>query len=400
MATAKPRVICARSALDIEEEMERLGADRDGIAKMLPTSVLHAVKLPGLSGPVARELKSLALRAGGEVAIASDIYFGKDGDTDALLWGTPAGIERLCAALRASRPELAQVGGLIEDALRAFYGGRGITKCRGTVFEWGSRTYIMGIINVTPDSFSLDGLGDDVEAALQLGRRMVAEGADVVDVGGESTRPGHTPISAEEEIRRVLPVIRALAHDLPVPVSIDTHKAEVARQAVLAGASMVNDIWGLRADPEMAAVVAQADVPVVLMHNQHGTHYRSLMDDIVSALGESIDLALKAGVKWDNIIIDPGIGFGKTWQQNLKVLARLAELKSLGRPILLGTSRKSTIGRVLDLPVDQRLEGTAATVAIGICNGADLVRVHDVKEMVRVARMTDAVVRGRWAESS
>ena len=400
MATAKPRVICARSALDIEEEMARLGADRDGIEKMLPTSTLHAVKLPGLPGPVARELKSLALCAGGAVAIASDVYFGKDGDTDALLWGTPASIERLCAALRASRPEMVQVGGLIEDALRAFHGSRGTTKCRGTVFEWGSRTYVMGIINVTPDSFSLDGLGDDVEAAVQLGRRMVAEGADVVDVGGESTRPGHTPISAEEELRRVLPVIRALAHELPVPVSIDTHKAEVARQAVVAGASMVNDIWGLRADPEMAAVVAQADVPVVLMHNQDGTHYRNLMDDVVSALGESIDLALSAGVKWDNIIIDPGIGFGKTWQQNLKVLARLAELKSLGRPILLGSSRKSTIGRVLDLPVDQRLEGTAATVAIGICNGADMVRVHDVKEMVRVARMTDAVVRGRWAESS
>lgn len=397
---ARPRVVSARSIEDLKREIAHVGSDPDGLEKMAPAGVFRTVKLRGLPGDVARALKSIVLGLGGEVAIASEVYFGGEGPTDALLMGTLATYARLGETLRNTSSDLAQIADAVDEALRAFDAGRGTTRCRDTVFEWGSRTYVMGVVNVTPDSFSLDGLGDDLEAAVQQARRFVAEGADILDVGGESTRPGHRPVPLDEELRRVLPVVEALAREFVVPISIDTYKAEVARRAVNAGASMINDVWGLRADPAMARVVADAGVPVVLMHNQDGTEYRSLMDDLIASLDESVDQALRAGVRWENIIVDPGIGFGKTWQHNLEVLGRLAELKSLGRPILLGTSRKSTIGRVLDLPVRDRLEGTAATVAIGIAQGADIVRVHDVREMVRVSRMADAMVRQRWLESS
>lgn len=265
----------------------------------------------------------------------------------------------------------------------------------GREFVWGARTYVMGVINVTPDSFSGDGLGSDVEAAVEQGRRMAAEGADILDVGGESTRPGHTPVSAEEELRRVLPVIGRLVRAVDLPISIDTYKAEVARQALRAGAHMVNDVWGFRRDRAMAQVAAEFKVPAVLMHNQEGTAYHDLLVDINAALCQSIAIAEGAGMLRDHLILDPGIGFGKNKDQSLTVLRRLNELRSLDRPLLVGTSRKSHIGLVLDLPVEERLEGTAATVAIAIAQGADIVRVHDVLPMARVCRMADAIVRGR-----
>jgi len=270
----------------------------------------------------------------------------------------------------------------------------GITRCGNMEFRWGQRTYVMGVVNVDPDSFSGDGLRD-ADTAVDQGKRFAAEGADIIDVGGESTRPGFQPISAEEELRRVLPVIERLASELPVPVSIDTYKSEVARQAVAAGAKMINDVWELKRDPKLARVAAEAGVPLVISQNQRGSHFQDFLPELIASLKRSIQIALDAGVDWNNIIIDPGVGFGKTAEQNVEIVRRLAELKALGRPILLGTSRKSFIGHVLDLPVDQRLEGTAATVAIGIANGADIVRVHDVAQMVRVARMSDAIVRGK-----
>jgi dihydropteroate synthase len=223
---------------------------------------------------------------------------------------------------------------------------------------------------------------------------MAAEDADIIDIGGESTRPGSTPVSLEEELRRVMPVAERLGRELKVPFSIDTYKADVARRALAAGASMVNDVWGLKADPELARVAAEAGVPLILMHNQQGTVYSDLVPEVLASLQRSMDLALNAGVRWQNLIIDPGIGFGKTAQHNLEILRRLSEFRALGRPVLLGTSRKSTIGLVLGLPVTERLEGTAATVALGIANGADMVRVHDVQAMLRVCRMSDAIVRG------
>ncbi len=269
----------------------------------------------------------------------------------------------------------------------------GDTNCGGRVFRWGERTYVMGILNVTPDSFSGDGVGNDVDAALAQARRLVEEGADIIDIGGESTRPDSSPLSADEELRRVLPIIERLSREVDVPISIDTYKAEVARHALAAGADMINDVWGLRRDPALAQLAAAHNVPLVITANQRDMEYDDIMQAVVDSLVSGVNIALSAGVAWENIIIDPGIGFGKTLEGNLEVLRRLSELKSIGRPVLLGTSRKSMIGTVLDLPPDQRLEGTAATVAIGIANGADIIRVHDVLQMKRVAKMADAVVR-------
>jgi dihydropteroate synthase len=273
--------------------------------------------------------------------------------------------------------------------------GLGVTRCGNMEFRWGERTYIMGVLNLTPDSFSGDGLGRNIEAAVVQARRMVEEGADILDIGGESTRPESSPVAADEELRRVMPVIERLAGELSVPLSIDTYRSEVARRAVTAGVRMINDVWGLRRNPELAQVAAEAGVPLVIVANQREKTYGEIVPEVIDSLREGVKLAQDAGVAWENIIIDPGIGFGKTLGGNLELMRRLGELRALGRPILLGTSRKSMIGLVLDLPPDQRLEGTAATVALGIANGADMVRVHDVLPMVRVSRMTDAIVRGR-----
>ncbi len=274
----------------------------------------------------------------------------------------------------------------------------GTTRCGDTEFKWGERTYVMGVCNVSPDSFSGDGLSGDIGAVVAQAKRFVAEGADIIDVGGESTRPSAEPISVDEELRRVIPAIERLASELLVPLSIDTYKSVVASRAVKAGANMINDVWGLKRDPKLAQVAAEAGVPIILMSNQRDTTCDEIMTEVISSLERSIGLVTVAGVAWDNIIIDPGIGFGKSLEQNLELVRRLAELKCLGRPILLGTSRKSMIGMVLDLPPDQRLEGTAATVAIGIANGADMVRVHDVQQMVRICRMSDAIIRRRSSE--
>ena len=270
----------------------------------------------------------------------------------------------------------------------------GITRCGNMEFRWGQRTYVMGIVNVDLDSFSGDGLRD-AESAIAQGKRFAAEGADIIDVGGESTRPGFKPISIDEELGRVMPVIERLAGELSVPVSIDTYKSEVARQAVAAGARMINDVWELKRDPKLARVAAESGVPLVISQNQRESRFHDFFPELIASLKKSMQIALDAGVDWNNIIIDPGVGFGKTVEQNVEIVRRLAELKVLGRPILLGTSRKSFIGHVLDLPVAQRLEGTAATIAIGIANGADMVRVHDVAQMVRVVKMSDPIVRGK-----
>jgi dihydropteroate synthase len=272
------------------------------------------------------------------------------------------------------------------------------TRIGNREFTWGEHTYVMGICNLSPNSFSGDGLGGDIEAAVAQSRRMVEEGADIIDVGGESTRPGTEPQTAndiESELHLVIPVIERLAREIPVPISIDTYKSGVAQRAIEAGASLINDIWALRRDHRLAELAALKGAPIILMSNQRDGKVEDIMPAILSDLERAIGQAEAAGVPEENIIIDPGIGFGKTLEQNLEIIRRLAELKTLGRPLLLGSSRKSMIGLVLDLPADQRLEGTTATVAIGIANGADIVRVHDVKQMVRVSRMSDAIMRRR-----
>lgn len=292
------------------------------------------------------------------------------------------------------------------------------------VFHWGSRTYMMGILNVTPDSFSGDGIlaqsgglsspqgvsKPEVEAAVQQAKEFLSSGADILDVGGESTRPGSQPVSTEEELERVIPVISAIAKEFPdALISIDTYKARVAEAAFRAGAHILNDVWALRADPELASVAAAFRAPVILMHNRSnpasvevrtqlgnayiGSTYTHLIEEVKQELLASVELARKAGIEETHILLDPGIGFGKTREHNLELIDRLDEIRALGYPVLLGPSRKSFIGFTLDLPPDQRVEGTAATVAVGIARGADIIRVHDVKAMARVAKMTDAIVR-------
>ena len=277
------------------------------------------------------------------------------------------------------------------------------TRIGAVEFVWGSRTFVMGVVNVTPDSFSGDGLlaagGDVVAAAVDLGRRMAEEGADLLDIGGESSRPGHAPVGTPEELARVLPVVRALREALPgVPLSIDTTKSHVAQAALDAGADLVNDIWGVGQAPDLVQLAAGRGVPLVVMHNRAEARYRSIVAEVMADLQNALERALAAGVDWDRLIVDPGIGFGKTAEQNLHLLRELAALRELGRPILLGTSRKSTIGKVLDLPAGERLEGTLATTALGIAAGADIVRVHDVRANRRVVLMSDAIVRGGWQE--
>ncbi len=262
------------------------------------------------------------------------------------------------------------------------------------MFDYGKRTYIMGILNVTPDSFSDGGKFNEVNKALNHAKEMIKDGVDIIDIGGESTRPGHKYVEADEEIQRVIPVIKELKKEINVPISIDTYKAKVAEEALKLGVEMINDVWGLKKDKEMANVVAKYNACVCIMHNQDGTEYdKDIMVSMKESLQESIDLALNAGVSKDKIVIDPGIGFGKTFEQNLEVLKRMNELKELGYPILLGTSRKSVIGNVLNVEPKERLEGTIATTVLGIRDGVDIVRVHDVKENLKAAKMVDAIYR-------
>ena len=291
------------------------------------------------------------------------------------------------------------------------------TTIGGRSFRWGERTFVMGVLNVTPDSFSQDGLlaanradanpfdadpaaslADPIARAVSLAKAMVEDGADLLDIGGESTRPGHTPLDAAAERARVVPVVAAVRAALPtIPISIDTTKPDVAEAGLAAGADLLNDVWATAPDGDLARVAAAHGVPLILMHNRLEPRYTTLMPEILADLQAAIQRALDAGVLQDDLIVDPGFGFGKTPAHNVELLRNLAALRLLGRPILLGTSRKSTLGRILDLPVGERLEGTLATTALGIASGVDLVRVHDVRANVRVARVSDAVIRGTWS---
>jgi dihydropteroate synthase len=305
----------------------------------------------------------------------------------------------------AARPELGGGAatpsfGLPDDAPIGIPGPARPIRIGPATFDWGTRTFVMGILNVTPDSFSGDGLlgapgTDPVEAAVALGRRMVEEGADLLDIGGESTRPGHDVVGDADEIGRVVPVTHALRAAMPgVPLSIDTTKASVAAAALDAGADLVNDVWAVGEDDALLRLAADRSTPIVLMHNRAEARYANLMAEILADLQRAIERAVGCGIAWDSIIVDPGFGFGKTAAHNLVLLRDLASLRVLGRPILLGTSRKSTLGKVLDLPPDQRVEATLATTALGIAAGVDIVRVHDVRPNIRAARMADAIVRG------
>ena len=275
------------------------------------------------------------------------------------------------------------------------------TKIGSRTFTWGERTFVMGILNVTPDSFSGDGLlsgADPVAAAVTQALAMAAEGADLLDIGGQSTRPGHDDVSETEELRRVMPVLEAVRAALPeMPITIDTTKPGVAMAAILKGADAINDIWGVGDSDARIQIAVETGVPIILMHNRVEPRYANLVEEVVDDLRRAVDRAVAAGVLESNVIVDPGIGFGKTAEQNLTLLRHLDDLLVLGRPILLGTSRKSTLGKVLGgAPPEDRLEATLATTALGIRAGVDIVRVHDVRENVRAARIADAIVRGTW----
>ncbi|MCI8463843.1 MAG: dihydropteroate synthase [Lachnospiraceae bacterium] len=259
-------------------------------------------------------------------------------------------------------------------------------------FQIKGHTYVWGILNVTPDSFSDGGKWNHRDRALKHVEDMLKEGADIIDIGGESTRPGCKPLEAEEEIQRVMPILRAVRENFDVPISLDTYKASVARAGIREGADLINDVWGLKYDPEMAQVIAQSGLPCCLMHNRREAVYEDFLQDTVSDLAQTLRLAEEAGIRRDGIILDPGVGFGKNYQQNLEIIHRLEELDTLGCPLLLGCSRKSVVGLTLDLPVDQRLEGTIVTTVMAVMKGCMFVRVHDVKENVRAVKMAEAIL--------
>lgn len=382
---------------DLSAHLRTYGALDDDADLFLSDGVDHWIEIEGIS-PLSPRVQA-TLRGEG-IVVYHDGAVGDGTIRRCLLGGTRGAFQ---AALRRWPDEVdwRDVGTTIGAAFSLPVDFRTETRFAGRSWNWGERTFIMGIINLTPDSFSDGGRLRTLDDALRAAERLIAEGADILDLGGESTRPGADPVPADEELARVVPVIEALKERCNVPISIDTYKAVVAEAAVKAGADMVNDISGLRADPKMAETVARLDVPVVLMHMlgepktmQIDPHYRSVVPEVIAALSQSVEKALAAGVRPENIIVDPGIGFGKLLNHNLSILRRLRAFRSLGYPVLMGTSRKSMIGQVLDLPVSERLEGTASTVALSVAGLADIVRVHDVAAMRRVARVADAIVRG------
>lgn len=381
---------------DPEKELNKLGCDQTGIALMAPKSRYYNIKVRRVPLPDSFIIKQEALSQGAEAAIpARTMNNFVQEPVDIFIMGTERQLEKFASKLKLQHGRLAELGKEIIEIVRNRRTPPEGLKMGRFHLPLGKKTLIMGILNVTPDSFSDGGSYNGIEDAVKQARRMADEGADIIDIGGESTRPGADPVGSREELSRVMPVIKALKEEksIKLPLSIDTYKGEVAEEALKAGVEMINDVWGLQKDPEVARSAARHEAVICLMHNRDNTDYDDLIADITVELKKSIDLAIEEGIPEKDIIIDPGIGFGKDLQQNLEVMRHLQDLKSLGYPILLGTSRKSMIGKTLDLPVADRLEGTAATVAYGIAAGVEIIRVHDVKEMSRVSRMTDAIVR-------
>ena len=394
------RVIEIKDVDSARKELQRIGSDKVGIDLMVPKALSRVVKLIGIKPTAANIIKQEMLSFGGEAATAHGAINHSVETTDLLVFGTNLQFGRLIKKLKVHQFDLPQIAQEINLILSNYDSKPQPLQIGNRILEFGQRTYIMGILNVTPDSFSDGGKFIDPSIAFSRAREMIAAGADIIDIGGESSRPGALNISVEDEKKRVLPVIEKLARESSAIISIDTTKAEVARAAINCGASMVNDISGLRFDPRMAEVISEYKVPVCIMHingvpqnMQDKTTYSDLMGEIINYLEQGLEIAKDAGILHEKIIIDPGIGFGKTAEQSLEIIGKLKELRVLGCPILVGSSRKSVIGKILGLPVNDRLEGSAATVAVAIANGADIIRVHDTVQMQRVAKMVDAIVR-------
>jgi dihydropteroate synthase len=393
------RILDIQKYSQIAEELKRVGADPRSWDIMAPKASFKLIKVSDVPFPAATILKQEMLSLGADAAVARGVVTAKVRRSDVLLMGTVAQLERLVDKIAAQPFGL---GRLSTELRRILFGlilpAEHELHCRELILHLGRRPHIMGVLNLTPDSFSDGGQFNTLERAIARAQEMVAEGADIIDVGGESTRPGAEPVSEEEELSRVLPVVERLCAELNVPISVDTQKAEVANRVLRAGAHMINDISALVSDKNMVDVVAESGAALVLMHMrgtprnmQRKPHYEDVMAELFGFLDRRVQNAEAGGVLRDRLVVDPGIGFGKRVQDNLVILNRLSELHGLGLPVLLGVSRKSFIGKILDLPVDDRLEGTAAAVALAVSRGAHILRVHDVRAMNRVARMADAI---------
>jgi dihydropteroate synthase len=394
------RVLPLKEEKEVLRQMRALGVDREGIKIMSSKASFAALKIENITAILANVLKQEMLSLGAELAVPREVITGKLKHSDCLALATFAQYGLLVKKLKRQPWGLDKIGEEIDAALKNISRRYWRIKAGRFNLEIGRKTLLMGILNITPDSFSDGGVFLNPIRAIEQALVLVRDGADIIDMGGESTRPGAKTVSLKEELKRVIPVIKVLSKRLKVPISIDTRKSEVARQAIEAGASLVNDVSGLRYDPKMKKVLSYYKVPAVIMHMrgvpftmQRNPHYRSVFSEIIAYLERSINMAVEAGVSCDNIIVDPGIGFGKDVEHNLAILRNLSELKVLGRPILVGTSRKSFIGKVLDLEVGERLYGSIASACLAVINGANILRVHDVKQVRQAASIVDAIIK-------
>jgi dihydropteroate synthase len=391
------RCLHITNANEAIHQIKEVGGDPTGV-KLMEAKTLHFnLKMEGIDPRTANLLKQEMLSLGGDVAVDRRGLDCSIKQTDALLTGTQKHFEKLILKLE-QYPDLGALGQSIKEAIKNISRTHYSIRCREQTLVLGKRTLLMGVLNVTPDSFSDGGLFFDRKSAISHGLDMVEEGADIIDIGGESTRPGSKPLELEEELRRVIPVIESLAKEVKIPISIDTYKSTVAQKAIEAGAQIINDISGLHFDPSLAQVAAREDIPLVLMHirgtpetMQKDVRYGSLFSEIIQYLKDSIQLAENAGLDPRQIIIDPGIGFGKTVEDNLLIIKNLFEFCILGKPILLGTSRKSFIGKILNTEADNRMEGTLSSIAIGVFNGAHIIRSHDVLQARKAIAVADAI---------
>ncbi|SHN70675.1 dihydropteroate synthase [Desulfitobacterium chlororespirans] len=403
MKDYSPRWISLNNETEAKKAMQQIGSDPGGIAHMAGKPIGRALKLENVPLPAAHIIKQEMLSLGGDAAVHRNVVVNKIEASDILLVGTAKHFRRLSQKLAAQPFGLKDLGKSLKDLLETLEPPKQrVVSCRGKDIVLGERTLIMGILNLTPDSFSDGGKFNTLERALKQAEALVEQGADILDIGAESTRLSHDPVSAEEEWHRLEAVIKALLPRLAVPISVDTYKAEVAERALAAGVHMINDVWGLQKDPGMAEVVGKYQAPVIVMHNQEGSNYHHLIGDMMAYLKKSIHLAEEQGLTGDQIIIDPGIGgtaFGKSLDFDLEIMSRLEEFRSLGHPILLGTSRKSMIGQTLNLPMEERLEGTLATSVVGVAAGVDILRVHDVQANKRAVQMADAIYRRKRGEN-
>lgn len=396
----KTRLRQIKDEKEIIQQMRALGVDEAGIKIMSGKGLFYVFKVEEITAPSANVLKQEMLSLGGEVAVSRNVITGKTKRTACLMMGTVSQYTKLLQKLKQQPWGLDKLAWGIKEALDNSQHSRWKIKAGRFTLDLGKRTYLMGILNITPDSFSDGGRFYHPARAIEHALRLERDGADIIDIGGESTRPEAGPVTVEEELKRVIPVIKILGKRLRTPISVDTRKARVAREAIEAGATMVNDVSGLRHDPEMKKVVAHYRLPLVLMHMkgaprtmQRNPRYKSLISEITDYLEKCIELALEAGISRENTIIDPGIGFGKTLEHNLAILRNLQEFRVLGRPILVGTSRKSFIGKLLNLDAGERIYGTVSSSCLAVMNGANILRIHDVKEVKQAVRMMDAIIK-------